>query len=118
MSILDDLRKLSSAEEFFEALGVDFDPAVVHVARLHILRRMGEYLANSDFVTASDDEAREACARHLAQAYQDFVASSPIKERLFKVHKDAVKPKEPPPKPFVAIRALTVGTSADMGTKS
>ncbi|MGA9823343.1 MAG: nitrogenase-stabilizing/protective protein NifW, partial [Methylocystis sp.] len=36
MTILDDLRKLSSAEEFFDVLGVDYDPAVIRVARLHI----------------------------------------------------------------------------------
>ena len=44
MTILDELRQLSSAEEFFAVLGVEFDPAVLRVARLHILRRMGEYL--------------------------------------------------------------------------
>ena len=36
MTILDDLRNLSSAEEFFDVLGVDYDPTVIRVARLHI----------------------------------------------------------------------------------
>ena len=54
MTILDDLRKLSSAEEFFDVLGVDYDPAVIRVARLHILRRMGEYLRSADLGDASD----------------------------------------------------------------
>ena len=107
MSVLDDLSRLSSAEDFFEALGVDFDPAVVRVARLHILRRMGEYLARTDLADASDDEKRADCVKHLAQAYGDFVKSSPIAERVFKVHQDAVKPKESAPKPFVALSALT-----------
>ena len=47
MSALEQLRKLSSAEDFFETLGVSYDPAVLRVARLHILRRMGEYLFHS-----------------------------------------------------------------------
>jgi nitrogenase-stabilizing/protective protein len=107
MSVLDDLRKLSSAEEFFEALGVDYDPAVVRVARLHILRRMGEYLHQNDLSAASEDEAREACRSHLAKAYADFLSSSPIEERVFKVLKDAVKPAEEPKKPFVPLSLLT-----------
>ena len=57
----DDLRKLSSAEDFFDALGVEYDPAVVRVARLHILRRMGEYLAKNDARGRADDEVRAAC---------------------------------------------------------
>ncbi len=107
MSVFDELRKLSSAEDFFETLGVEYDPAVVRVARLHILRRMGEYLARNDLEGATDDEARAACQGHLAAAYADFVASSPIAERVFKVHKDAVKPKAEPAKPFVPLATLT-----------
>ena len=106
MSILDDLRKLSSAEEFFEALGVEYDPAVVRVARLHILRRMGEYLAATPLENAPEAEAFAACKARLAQAYADFVASTPIEQRLFKVHKDAVKPKAEPAKPFVPLNLL------------
>ena len=111
MTILEDLRKLSSAEEFFEALGVDYDPAVVHVARLHILRRMGEYLRGAELGDVSDEQAKEACKAHLAKAYADFFASSPIEQRVFKVHKDAVKPKEEPKIPFVPLTVLTTTTA-------
>jgi len=106
MSILDDLRKLSSAEDFFERLSVEYDPAVVRVARLHILRRMAEYLAGAPLDGLSDEEAISACKSHLAQAYADFVASTPIEQRLFKVHQDAVKPKSEPAKPFVPFNLL------------
>jgi len=107
MSILDELRRLSSAEEFFTALEVPFDPSVVQVARLHILRRMGEYLRDADLDGLEDSAARETCRAQLLKAYEDFVRSSPIQERVFKVLKDAVKPSEPKPKPFVPLSALT-----------
>jgi nitrogenase-stabilizing/protective protein len=109
MSVFDELRKLHSAEDFFEALGVEYDPAVVRVARLHILRRMAEYLAKNDFDGVADDEVRSACKDTLSKAYADFVESSPIAERVFKVHKDAVKPKVEPAKPFVSLSSLTTG---------
>jgi nitrogenase-stabilizing/protective protein len=48
---------------------------------------------------------------HLERAYQDFVRSSPIVERMFKVHQDAIKPAEPPSKPFVPLTALTGAAS-------
>jgi nitrogenase-stabilizing/protective protein len=106
MSVLDDLRHLSAAEEFFRYLDVPFDVAVVNVARLHILRRMGEYLAKEPLAGLGESEVRERCRGHLQTAYADFVARSPIDERVFKVHKDAVKPKETRPVPFVPLGAL------------
>lgn len=95
-SIIEQLQKSSSAEDFFSLLKVDYDPKVVNVARLHILRRMGEYLFKEDFSNFTEDEAALRCKTFLEQAYTDFIKSSPIDERLFKVHKDAVKPAAAP----------------------
>jgi len=39
------LKKLESAKDFLTYFGVDFDPPVVHVNRLHILQRFHDYLA-------------------------------------------------------------------------
>jgi len=94
MTVLEKLSKLSSAEEFFCFLDVPYDPTVLNVARLHILRRMGDYLRNS---AAEPDEAKDRTyfRAHLERAYQDFVTSSPIKERVFKVHQDAIRARKP-----------------------
>ncbi|MBI4723774.1 MAG: nitrogenase stabilizing/protective protein NifW, partial [Rhodomicrobium sp.] len=106
MSVLSDLEKLHSAEDFFSYLKVDFDPSLVRVARLHILRRMGKYLASKDFSGASEETVLAEARETLAQAYQDFVSSSPIDERVFKVLQEhdpsrPAEPVEPAPKPFV-----------------
>lgn len=93
MSVLDDLSRLSAAEEFFSYLGVPCDPAVIRVARLHILRRMGDYLKTEPLADLDDGTQRDRCRRHLETAYHDFLQSSPLNERVFKVLKDAVKPK-------------------------
>lgn len=108
MSMLDDLGRLSSAEEFFTTLDVPFDPAVVRVARLHILRRMGQYLKGSDWGGLDEVQIRALCRTHLQTAYEDFVKSSPIQERIFKVHQEAIAPKPEPAKPFVPLSALAV----------
>jgi nitrogenase-stabilizing/protective protein len=95
-TILDKLKGASSAEDFFALLNVGYDTKIVNVARLHILRRMGEYLFSEDFSGRSDDEVTDRCKSFLERAYEDFVQSSPINERVFKVHKDAVQPQKPP----------------------
>ncbi len=113
MSVLSDLEKLHSAEDFFSHLKVDFDPALVQVARLHILKRMGKYLAGKDFSGASEETVFAGARETLVQAYGDFVASKPIDERVFKVLQEhdpsqAVAPDEPAPKPFVPLDQLTI----------
>jgi nitrogenase-stabilizing/protective protein len=95
MTVLEQLSKLSSAEDFFRFLGVSYDPAVLNVARLHILRRMGDNLRKSD-VDPDDAKARAYFRAHLERAYQDFVKSSPMQERVFKVHQDAIRTRTIP----------------------
>ncbi len=95
MTILEQLSKLSSAEEFFQFLDVPYKPEVLHVARLHILRRMGDNLRNSSAET-DEETLREELRTHLAHAYRDFVCSTPLNERVFKVLKEAVRPKKRP----------------------
>jgi nitrogenase-stabilizing/protective protein len=116
MKILDQLSSLSSAEDFFSFLDIPFDPTVVQVARLHIMRRMGQYIKGSQldgvFDELGDDQVRALCREHLEQAYQDFVESSPLKERLFKVHQEAVAPKPATAKPFVSLTSITVADKA------
>jgi nitrogenase-stabilizing/protective protein len=105
-TLLERMRRLSAAEEFFDLLGVSYDPKVVQVARLHILRRMATYLAKSGLDSLTEDAAAEACRAALARAYADFVASSPIDEREFKVLKNAARPTQ---LGYVSFDSIAVG---------
>ena len=96
VGMLEQLNKASSAEDFFALLGVDYDPKHVNVVRLHILRRMGQYLVSEDFTGQPDAVVAERCKAVLEQAYADFIASSPLDQRVFKVLKDAVAAPKPP----------------------
>jgi len=96
VGMLEQLNGASCAEDFFALLGVDYDPKHVNVVRLHILRRMGQYLASEDFTGLPDTMVTERCKAVLEQAYADFVTSSPLDQRVFKVLKDAVAPPKAP----------------------
>ena len=109
MTTLDDLRGLSAAEEIFAYLEVPYEPAVIRVARLHILRRMGDYLRKEPLTGLAETEVRERCRSFLASAYADFVKSSPLEERVFKVLKDAVKPKHSAA--FVSLESLSLDST-------
>jgi nitrogenase-stabilizing/protective protein len=109
-SLIDRMRRLSAAEEFFALLGVSYDPKVLEVARLHVLRRMSQYLAETALESLTDDAAEEACRAALARAYADFLASTPIAERSFKVHQDAARGVRGGFVPFSAI-AMPAGES-------
>jgi nitrogenase-stabilizing/protective protein len=98
------LKAAGSAEDFFEILGVAYDQAVLNVARLHILKRMGEYLAGDELDGIPEPIAVARCKSVLARAYEELAASSPLEQRVFKVLKEAVEPKAP--KNFVPLDEL------------
>ena len=79
-----DLAEMSSAEDFLLYFGIDFDPNVVEVSRLHILQRFHDYLQKGE---ARDRAGYTQC---LQQAYPDFVDSDPLTEKVFQVfHRQA-----------------------------
>ncbi|MBP2149250.1 nitrogenase stabilizing/protective protein NifW [Xanthobacter autotrophicus DSM 597] len=113
MSIIDKLKSLGSAEEFFEVLQVEYQPEVLQVLRLHILRRMGQYLVSAEFDGMSEEEIYSAAQTMLGQAYEDFIKSNPMAERVFKVLKehDPTRPATPAAKPaFVQLGSLKTGS--------
>jgi len=96
------MEELVSAEDFLNYFGIEFDPAVVHVNRLHILQRFHNYLAKAS-LSENEDARRVVYTTLLMQAYQDFVKSDALTEKVFKVfhmHEPQVK--------FVPISSITV----------
>lgn len=86
-SLLDRLSKLSSAEQFFEALDVAFDPPVIHVSRLHILKRFNALLDMNALKSLDEGAAYTACRYALQKAYGEFAEGQG--QKTFKVFKDA-----------------------------
>jgi nitrogenase-stabilizing/protective protein len=92
---MSDLRKtlasLSSAEDFLKFLNIDYDETVVHINRLHILKRFHDYLKREGNTDALDDQALQALyVKLLSQSYQDFVVSDAVSEKVFKVFHQAM----------------------------
>ena len=80
-----DLGEVSSAEDFLDHFGIEYEPAVVHVNRLHILQRFHDYLAGVEEMPADAVKRRALHADLLALAYQDFVTSDAATEKVFRV---------------------------------
>lgn len=80
------VNRLSSAEEIFDYFELPFDPAVVNVNRLHILKRFNQYLVRSDGLAGIEHGAAHSAARGLLElAYRDFINSSAVQQKVFKV---------------------------------
>jgi len=79
------LGELSAAEEFLEYFGIAYDARTVQVNRLHILQRFHNYMAQAGELPADETPRRAVYARLLQQAYEDFVKSDAITEKVFKV---------------------------------
>jgi nitrogenase-stabilizing/protective protein len=96
------MEELVSAEDFLDYFGIEYEPSVVQVNRLHILQRFHNYLAKAKL--SEDETARRVVyTTLLTQAYQDVVKSDALTEKVFKVfhmHEPQVK--------FVPISAITV----------
>jgi len=85
-----ELAKLSAAEDFLDFFGIDYDQNVVHVHRLHILKRLNQYLRREPEIAQLDEEQSFARHRELLQkAHDDFVVSTAAREKVFRVFQDA-----------------------------
>jgi nitrogenase-stabilizing/protective protein len=83
------IQNFSAAEEFLDFFGIEYQPDVVHVNRLHILKRFNQYLGRTPITDDMDETtAWDTCKKLLAQAHDDFVSSSAAQEKVFKVFQE------------------------------
>ena len=88
-TFLQQLKALSSAEDFLQYFGVPFEQHVVNVSRLHILKRFFQYIRQENLLAQTDDVGLYTLYRaQLVKAYADFVKSTPAQEKVFKVFQD------------------------------
>ena len=86
MSFTDDIEELESAEDFLQYFELPYEPSIVHVNRLHILQRFHDYLdKGAGHIPDDEDAQRQIYKQLLARAYQDFVESDALTEKVFKV---------------------------------
>lgn len=89
-ALIDDMKRLESAEDFLDYFAIPYDLPVVNVSRLHILKRFYQYLAKQGGVESLPPaSAYSACREMLAAAYMDFLNSSGIEQKVFKVFQTA-----------------------------
>jgi len=87
---LDGYARIAEATEL---RAVPFEPSVVHVNRLHILQRFHDYMAKQAPNLPPDEEQQRGIYRlWLQRAYQDFVESNSITEKVFAVFQNQAKP--------------------------
>jgi nitrogenase-stabilizing/protective protein len=89
-AFLQQLKTLSSAEDFLQYFGVPFDQQVVNVSRLHILKRFFQYIRKENLLALTNEvDLFTQYREQLVKAYEDFVKSTPAQEKVFKVFQDA-----------------------------
>ena len=87
--LIQKLKALSSAEDFFAFFAVPFDERVVQVNRLHILKRFYQYLHRAqDLDGLNEIDMFRRYREFLVQAYTDFTTSNAATEKVFKVFQD------------------------------
>lgn len=86
--VLERIDALSSAEDIFGFLMLPYEQEVLDVSRLHIMKRFGAYLRELDPSEMDRETVFVEARRLLARAYADFVESTPLKEKVFKVFRD------------------------------
>ena len=84
------MTKLSSAEDFLDFFGLPYEEPVLNVNRLHILKRFFQYMRQEQVTDMADEtEMFKLMRKLLAKSYEDFVHSTPAKEKVFSVFQRA-----------------------------
>lgn len=94
LTLAEALDDLVSAEDFLDYFEVPYEPSVVHVNRLHILQRFHDYLTRQAPNLPPEEELQRGIYRlWLERAYQDFVTSDSLTEKVFAVFQNVSKPE-------------------------
>ncbi|MBD2163333.1 nitrogenase-stabilizing/protective protein NifW [Calothrix membranacea FACHB-236] len=82
-------NQIVDAEEYFDFFKLDYDPKVVYVNRLHILKLFSEYIREIDTNNSAISQAEklDLYCTALKQSYEIFLSSTPLQQKLFKVFK-------------------------------
>jgi nitrogenase-stabilizing/protective protein len=86
---LEEFNKLTDAEDFFQFLALPYDRKVVNVNRLHILQKFSQLKAEIDQENLDPQTRLERYRSALQSAYELFLSSSPLEQKLFKVFQSA-----------------------------
>jgi nitrogenase-stabilizing/protective protein len=105
------MEELESAEDFLNYFAIPFDQTVVHVNRLHILQRFHNYVVKAGELPADEDQRRATYSQLLARAYDDFVHSDALTEKVFKVFH-----MHEPQTAFVPLSAISLGSGVQTAT--
>jgi nitrogenase-stabilizing/protective protein len=91
--LLKAIEKLVNAEDYLKFFGISYDPKVVHVNRLHILKKFALYKNQIDLdqQQISPEKKLAEYKNAMEKAYETFLRSTAPEERLFKVF------QQPPP---------------------
>lgn len=94
LTLAEAMEELTSAEDFLDFFAVPYDAKVVQVNRLHILQRFHDYLSKqAPNLPPEEAQQRGIYRLWLERAYQDFVVSNSITEKVFAVFQNQAKPE-------------------------
>lgn len=90
---LSQFDQLVDAEEYFEFFKLPYDSQIVNVNRLHILKKFSQYIQEIDASSPalSEEDKLSQYRAALQQAYEVFLSSTPIEQKLFKVFNERPK---------------------------
>ena len=84
---LTQFNQLKDAEEYFEFFGLSYDSKAVNVNRLHILRKFSQLVQEVD-KSLTEEQTLNDYRQALQPAYDLFLTSNSVEQKLFKVFKD------------------------------
>lgn len=84
---LTQFNQLRDAEDYFQFFDLEYDPQVVNINRLHILRKFSQLVKDQD-KSRPDEQRLNVYRQALQTAYDLFLTSSSVEQKLFKVFQD------------------------------
>jgi nitrogenase-stabilizing/protective protein len=84
---LADFQQLVDAEDYFKFFDLTYNPQVVNVNRLHILQKFSQLVKEIDANWTGENQEEKLALYQVAlhNAYELFLTSTSLDEKLFKV---------------------------------